>query len=209
MPVKERQTPKNPNYSRFYEFAPVTSEICSNCPSKCGTGNWNDVLARVRGVPVHTNWPEDSRQSISLIYVCESPSHREFSHGLPAVGSTGQRIYKSQRNLRGVDAGWLDWLDDNIYRTNLVRCHADSGLQKRVDRKKDIRVNEAACHCIYHLMQEIMAIVGSSQAERLIFVVAIGRGFPEWEEEVTGSIRAICESAERAYTIRVDKHPSA
>jgi hypothetical protein len=209
MTVKERQTPKDPNYPRFYEFDPVTSKICSNCPAKCGTGNWNDVLARVRGVPVHTNWPAASGQSISLIYVCESPSNREFSHGLPAVGTTGQRIYKREMKLKNVQAEWLDRLDGNVYRTNLVRCQADSGLQKRVDPKKDIRVEEAAIHCIEHLKLEVKAVVESSQAEVLRFVVAIGRGFPEWEEAVTKFIETTCESAKRKYDIAVDEHPSA
>ncbi|MCP3065874.1 hypothetical protein LXT21_44640 [Myxococcus sp. K38C18041901] len=209
MTLKERQTPKNSNYLRFYQFEPVTSTICSNCPAKCGTGNWDDVLARVRGVPVHTNWPAASGQSISLIYICESPSIREFSHGLPAVGTTGQQIYRHENELNNVQAGWLDWLDDNVFRTNLVRCHADSGLQKRVDRKKNVRVKEAATHCIEHLKLEIKAIVESSQAEFLRFVVAIGRGFPEWEEAVATFIKTTCESAGKEHDVTVDAHPSA
>jgi hypothetical protein len=160
-------------------------------------------------VPVHTNWPASSGQRISVIYVCESPSNREFSHGLPAVGTTGQRIYKREKNSNILQAGWLDWLDDNVYRTNLVRCQADSGLQKRVHLIKNNRVEEAAIHCIEHLKLEIEAIVESSQAEFLRFVVAIGRRFPAWEEAVATFIKTTCESADREHDVWVDEHPSA
>lgn len=210
--VKERSSPKDPNYSRLYEFDPGNSQICSNCPAKCGTGNWNSVLSRVRGVPVHTNWPATSDQRISLVYVCESPSNREFSHGLPTVGATGQGIYKREKRLNNIQAEWLDWLDDKVYRTNLVRCQADSGLQKRVDSLKDSRVEEAAIHCIEHLRREVEVIVRSSQAdqaERLEFVVSIGSDFLDWQEMVKEFIRTTCESANVQCSIREDKHPSA
>jgi hypothetical protein len=208
MTVKERSTPKDPNYQRFYEFDPGNSEHCSRCPAKCGTGEWNTVLARVRGVPVHTNWPAAGEQPISRVYICESPSDREFSHGLPTVGMTGQGIYKGLKTQGNLEIGWLDWLDDNVYRTNLVRCQADSGLQKRVGGKKNARVKEAANHCFNHLQLKIERIV-ASQTKPPQFTVAIGSGFPEWKTKVEELIKDTCKQRGWECDPEVVHHPSA
>lgn len=174
-PIKERRAVKNPNYARFYEFESANSEICSKCPAKCGTKNWGTTLNRIRGVPVHTNWPSVTGVPIKTIYICESPSNREFSHGMPSVGLTGQSIYKKEFSPM-LKLNWLDQLDESVYRTNLVRCQADSGLQKRVGNEKNMRINDASEHCIRHLHAEISNICKISRDYKTIitFNVAIG-----------------------------------
>lgn len=211
MPTRERLTVKDPNYARFYEFDPGNSEVCSECPAKCGTVSWTNVLKRVRGVPVHTNWPLAEAKPPSTVYICESPSNREFSHGLPSVGRTGQAIFKKEYQKSGLSDGWLDRIDLEIYRTNLVRCQADSGLQKRVDHEKKQRVNDAAPHCINHLRNEISLIASAAVGNNveMHFVVAVGAGFPVWVRDVKELIKSICQDKKTRYSLTDMDHPSA
>ena len=190
MPVKERRMAIDPNYERFYEFDSANSDVCSACPAKGGSESWANVLNRVRGVPVHTNWPTAESARIGTVYICESPSNREFSHGLPSIGLTGQAIYKNEYQQPKLCNYWLDMMDAEIYRTNLVRCQADSGLQKRVDRHKAQRVNCAAPHFIKHLDREIqkIAMVAANSDIEIRFVVAIGAGFADWVRDVRSLI---------------------
>ncbi|MFZ4856789.1 MAG: hypothetical protein ACOYL3_10370 [Desulfuromonadaceae bacterium] len=207
-PVKERREPINPNYARFYEFDPVKSEFCLKCPAKCGTKNWSKVLIRVRGIPVHTNWAKAPNKSITTVYICESPSNREFSHGLPSVGKTGQAIYKDNSE-RKLSKGWLDELDDKVYRTNLARCQADSGLQKRIDSKKNDRVNDAAVYCIKHLLAKVSLIAERNDGLAILFKLAIGNGFPEWTTKVEKMINTTCVDAGIDFSAEVMSHPTA
>jgi hypothetical protein len=147
----------------------------------------------------------------STVYICESPSNREFSHGLPSVGLTGQAIFKKEYQKPGLSDGWLDRIDLEIYRTNLVRCQADSGLQKRVDHEKKQRVNDAARHCINHLRNEISLIASAAVRNNVEvnFVVAVGAGFPVWVRDVKELIKSICQDKKTRYLLTDMDHPSA
>lgn len=206
--IRERKSVRNPNYKRFYEFSSHESRICSACPAKTGEGAWNAVLSRVRGVPVHTNWPSDGSVHISSVFICESPSNREFSHGFPTVGRTGQQIFKTWSKSLLVE-GWLDQLDNDVYRTNLVRCQADAGLQKRVDREKQQRVKAAAPRCIRHLEAEIEAIAACSCEASIEFTVAVGTGLQDWAYQIRELIRISCDQAKKPHTIQTVGHLSA
>jgi hypothetical protein len=167
------------------------------------------VLNRIQGVPVHTNWPFDATEAISTLYVCESPSNREFSHGLPSVGLTGQAIYKNEHSIAKLPDCWLDTLDGSVYRTNLVRCQADAGLQKRVDREKKMRVNEAAQKCILHLQAELSLIAENKIGTELHVVVAIGAGFSEWVKMVKKMAKNVFKDAGVMVKVTQMNHPSA
>jgi hypothetical protein len=171
--IKERRLPRNVNYPRFYEFDPKVCLICSECPASKGTSKWADVAKVNLGVAVHTNWKEEDHQ-ISTVYICESPSNKETSHALPSVGATGKGIYESQYG--SITDYWLDLLDDNIYRTNIVRCQADAGLQKSIDTtRKNQRVREAFEHCQDHLFHELEKIFQTNTSSQISFVLAIGK----------------------------------
>lgn len=207
-PAIERIELLNPNYDRFYEFVSKLNDACLNCPSFKKEGNWSTVLERVCGVPVHTNWPLASKNAISVVYVCESPSNREFSHGLPSVGTTGQQIYK-QIFKSNLEPGWLEKLDRTTYRTNLVRCQADSGLQKRInDSWKNNRVEEAAPWCFNHLEAEITQISQRPRLKKIMFVIAIGKRFAYWSDKVEELIRNTFRGSSVEHLILKGSHPT-
>lgn len=216
MSVKERSEVVDTNYPRFYEFESIDSRYCRNCPAKLGTGEWEIAPKRILGQPVHTNWRQGENE-IETVYICESPSNREISHSLPAVGFTGQGIFKSETD-GGLQDGWLDELDNSIYRTNIVRCQADAGLQKRVDNTlKNKRVREASNCCINHLKDEIKAILNCRISKEIKkgdinvrFVIAIGKtGFSKLTKEVKEFLEKLKAGEYCNIEIEVTNHPSA
>jgi hypothetical protein len=211
MSVKERIQPCNPNFRRFYEFDASTSDICRDCPAKLGNGEWEALPKRSLGAPVHTNWPElRPIMSAQKIYICESPSDKETSHDLPTVGATGQGIFK--RAYGNLTTGWLDKLDAEIYRTNIVRCQTDAGLQKRADAtRKNRRVRSAFSFCVNHLQEELTKIVlqySSGNAAQLNIVIAVGSHFPILIREVCNRIQNIQIQCEYSVNLEITNHPS-
>ncbi len=179
--LKERSQVKSPNYIRFYEFDSSVNDICQACPANQGSDSWKALQRRVLGAAVHTNWPRSgAMKKVSKIYICESPSDKESSHGFPSVGATGRGIF--ERQYGDLREGWLDLLDEKIYRTNIVRCQADAGLQKRVNATlKNQRVRSAFQFCSQHLSYELDHIFRTSLDQKitsLSFVIAVGHSFP-------------------------------
>lgn len=209
MTTKARLSPKDPNYTRFYEFDTRAAKICCGCPALNGMMSWSTILFRIRGVPVHTNWPADKASSISTVYICESPSDKEFSQGFPTVGKTGQRIYKDEKPAGNIEDGWLDYLDQHFYRTNLVRCQADSGLQGRVDDEKNLRVDEAAHYCFRHLEAELRLIAKKQKGTKVRFVIGVGKGFREWGQRAEKLASSVCKEEGVIAVIEIGSHPSA
>lgn len=209
--LKERSQVKSPNYIRFYEFDSSASAICQACPAKQGSDTWKALQKRVLGAAVHTNWPcSDTMKNVSKIYICESPSDKESSHGFPSVGATGRGIF--ERQYGDLREGWLDLLDEKIYRTNIVRCQADAGLQKRVyTTLKNQRVRSAFQFCSQHLSFELDHIFSTSKDQKitsLSFVIAIGGSFPKqirW-------VQKLIDAFQLQYSINVEvnirNHPS-
>lgn len=192
MTIKARNSVLNPNYLRFYRFDSFVSRHCENCPAKTGSDDWASAPSTSFGAPVHTNWSED-RHEITTIYICESPSDKETSHNIPSVGKTGQGIYKAE--IGELTEGWLDVIDEYLYRTNIVRCQADAGLQKWVDTTlKNKRVRQAFVFCLRHLKRELIKIFWSCQSNNIInlkIVLAIGSAFPNQEKETKRLITSI------------------
>jgi hypothetical protein len=177
--IKERKTILNVNYyPRFYEFNPKDCCICSECPANTGDDKWKEVAAINLGVAVHTNWKLNNN-AINIVYICESPSNKETSYALPSVGRTGKGIYKNEIGTPVVDY-WLDDLDSKIYRTNIVRCQADAGLQTQVDTtRKNQRVKAAFDnYCSQHLRNELNKIFNNCTTGSIRLVLAIGGDFP-------------------------------
>lgn len=209
---KERSQVKSPNYIRFYEFDSSVSDICQACPANQGSDTWKALQKRVLGAAVHTNWPRSgAMKNVAKIYICESPSDKESSHGFPSVGATGRGIFERQYgNLR---EGWLDLLDEKIYRTNIVRCQADAGLQKRFNTTlKNQRVRSAFQFCSQHLSCELGNIFRTSKDQQitlLSFVIAIGHSFPKQIR----SVQKLIDKFQLRYGINVkieiQKHPSS
>lgn len=209
MSVKERTATRSPNFPRFYQFEPRDSDICAECPAKLGTGEWSNVPSRCLGAPVHTNWKADGGR-IDIVYICESPSNKETSHDLPSVGATGRGVYKAL--FGNVVAGWLDILDDRVYRTNIVRCQADAGLQKRTDNTtKNRRVRAAFTFCQRHLREELAKVFSKcirDGVDRMKVVIAVGDGFPAQVQTVKNLVAEI-KPAELEVTVLESHHPSA
>lgn len=214
-PIKERANILNPNYPRFYEFDSTQCLICSECPANKGTDYWSNVAAINLGVPVHTNWRKENTQ-INTVYICESPSDKETSHALPSVGRTGQKIYKYENQVPSLPADWLDTLDKNIYRTNIVRCQADAGLQKRVNTTtKNHRVRRAfKDYCHLHLKNELDKILENHRlnGNKIKFVLAIGKGFSDETKKVKdmiGDLASKYSLSSNDFSIEEINHPSS
>lgn len=211
MTIKPRNAILNPNYFRFYSFSAKECSHCQNCPARTGGTEWEAVPFGMLGNPIHTNWHKD-KYDISTVYVCESPSNKETSHSLPSVGKTGQGIYKAE--IGEITDGWLDVIDEYVYRTNIVRCQADAGLNGRVDSTyKNKRVKVAFGFCKKHLTREfilIFAVCQKQNINKLKIVLAIGKAFGAQEKEVNSIITKI---KRRFPTIEIDltsvDHPSA
>ncbi len=210
-PIKERKTPIDSNYARYYEFDTSLCLICKECPGRTGKNDWSKIIKSNLGRAVHTNWKKENN-NITEVFICESPSSKESSYGLPSVGTTGQAIYRSVFGVKNLGDFWLDQLDTRTYRTNIVRCQADSGLQKRVNTSiKNARVKSAFDYCKTHLEIEITNILKDSTGT-INFYLAAGQSFSKETSFVEATIKRKqneLKMSSRNIKILTQDHPSA
>lgn len=204
----KKYTSKNHNFNfkRFYEVKD-NKILCEECPANKGTNKWQGVYKPILNNPVNTNWKDCEQIKVENVVISESPSNHETSIGVPTALTTGQKIYKYFTGKEKVKDGWLEELDEIIYRTNIVRCQADSGI-KSYGAKKIDRVLDAWAYCKIHLEKELDKIIRTIDINtNLTIYIAPGEKFDNQAKQIKKTINKLVKKYRKNnITIKEEHH---